>query len=159
MSIFLTKQKIIKDWTDYNGHMNVAYYVLIFDQFGSEVLLTSFNMGEHSAKTTKKSTMVVESHITYDQEVKENDEVDINLIYCDHDKKRIQYKLEMIHSEKKYLAATLEALSLYVDLDERKVVEFEKEKVDLMREFIAKNNSTFKTDNLKFSSILKKYIF
>jgi acyl-CoA thioester hydrolase len=136
--------------------MNVAYYVLIFDQFGSEVLLTSFNMGEHSAKTTKKSTMVVESHITYDQEVKENDEVDINLIYCDHDKKRIQYKLEMIHSEKKYLAATLEALSLYVDLDERKVVEFEKEKVDLMREFISKNNSTFKTDNLKFSSKLKK---
>ena len=46
MSIFLTKQKIIKDWTDYNGHMNVAYYVLIFDQFGSEVLLTNFDMGE-----------------------------------------------------------------------------------------------------------------
>ena len=69
-------------------------------------------MGEYSAKTTKKSTMVVESHITYDQEVKEGDEVDINLIYCDHDKKRIQYKLEMIHSEKKYLAATLEALKL-----------------------------------------------
>ena len=156
MSIFLTKQKIINDWTDYNGHMNVAYYVLIFDKFGSEVLLTNFNMGEHSAKTTKKSTMVVESHIAYDQEVKENDEVDINLIYCDHDKKRIQYKLEMIHSEKKYLAATLEALSLYVDLDERKVVEFEKEKVDLMSEFISKNNSTFKTDNLKFSSKLKK---
>ena len=55
MSIFLTQQKIIKDWTDYNGHMNVAYYVLIFDQFGSEVLLTNFNMGEHSAKTTKKA--------------------------------------------------------------------------------------------------------
>ncbi len=123
----LTKQKIIKDWTDYNGHMNVAYYVWIFDQIGSEVLLTKFNMGEHSARTTKKSTMVVESHITYNQEVKEGDNVDVNLIYCDHDKKRIQYRLEMIHSEKKYLAATLEALSLYVDLDERKVVEFEKE--------------------------------
>ena len=159
MSIFLTKKKIIKDWTDYNGHMNVAYYVLIFDQFGSEVLLTNFNMGEHSAKTTKRSTMVVESHVTYDQEVKENDEVDINLIYCDHDKKRIQYKLEMIHSEKKYLAATLEALSLYVDLGERKVVEFENEKVDLMNDFILKNNNNFKSDNLKFSSKLKKQIF
>jgi acyl-CoA thioester hydrolase len=136
--------------------MNVAYYVLIFDQFGSEVLLTNFDMGEYSAKTTKKSTMVVESHITYDQEVKENDEVDVNLIYCDHDKKRIQYKLEMIHSEKKYLAATLEALSLYVDLGERKVIEFEKEKVILMNEFILKNNNTFKSDNLKFSSKLKK---
>ena len=156
MSVLLTTKKIIKEWTDYNGHMNVAYYVLIFDTYAAEKLMTDLKMGEHSAKTTGKSTMVVESHITYDQEVKENDDVDINLIYCDHDKKRIQYKLEMIHSEKKYLAATLEALSLYVDLDERKVVEFEKEKVDLMREFISKNNSTFKTDNLKFSSKLKK---
>ena len=90
------------------------------------------------------------------KKLKRSDEVDVNLIYCDHDKKRIQYKLEMIHSEKKYLAATLEALSLYVDLGERKVIEFEKEKVILMNEFILKNNNTFKSDNLKFSSKLKK---
>ena len=87
MSVFLTKQKIKKEWTDYNSHMNVAYYVLIFDQHGSEVLLTKFKMGELSAKTTKKSTMVVESHITYNQELKEGDEVDVNLIFCDYDKK------------------------------------------------------------------------
>jgi acyl-CoA thioester hydrolase len=156
MSIFLTKQKIIKDWTDYNGHMNVAYYVLIFDQLGSEVLLTKFNMGEHSAKTSKKSTMVVESYISYNQEVKDGDEVEINLIYCDHDKKRILYKLEMIHKEKKYLAATLEALSLYVDLNERKVSEFEKEKIELMDDFINQNKENFKINDLKFSSKLKK---
>ena len=156
MSIFLTKQKIIKDWTDYNGHMNVAYYVLIFDQYGSEVLLSSFNMGEHSAKTTKRSTMVVESHITYNQEVKEDDDVDINLTYCDHDKKRILYKLEMIHAEKKYLAASLEALSLYVDLNERKVSDFEEEKIKLMSEFIKKNKLVFNDKDLKFSNKLKK---
>ena len=95
MSILLTKQKIKKEWTDYNGHMNVAYYVLIFDQYGSEELMTLFKMGEESAKNTKKSTMVVESHITYNQEVQEGDEVEVNLIFCDHDKKRILYKLEM----------------------------------------------------------------
>ena len=44
MSIFLTKQKIKKEWTDYNGHMNVAYYVLIFDQYGSEELMTLFKI-------------------------------------------------------------------------------------------------------------------
>ena len=131
MSILLTKQKIKKEWTDYNGHMNVAYYVLIFDQYGSEELMTLFKMGEESAKNTKKSTMVVESHITYNQEVQEGDEVEVNLIFCDHDKKRILYKLEMVHSEKKYVASTIEALSLYVDLAERKVAEFEKEKVQI----------------------------
>ena len=100
MSINLTTQKILKDWTDYNNHMNVAYYVLIFDLYGAEKLMTLFNMGEDSAKNTKKSTMVVESHITYNQEVNEGDEVDVNLLYFDHDKKRLQYKLEMVHKEK-----------------------------------------------------------
>jgi acyl-CoA thioester hydrolase len=156
MAVYLTTKKIIKDWTDYNGHMNVAYYVLIFDQYGSEVLLTRFEMGEHSAKTTKKSTMVVESHITYNQEVKEGEEVDVNLVYCDHDKKRILYKLEMIHKEKKYLAATLEALSLYVDLGQRKVAEFEDEKIKIMDDYIEKNKSDFNNKDLKFSSKLKK---
>ena len=107
MSLYLNSKKIIKEWTDYNGHMNVAYYVLIFDLFGAEILMDKFKMGEESAKKTKKSTMVVESHITYNQEVKEGDEVDVNLLYFDHDKKRLQYKLEMIHKEKKFLASTI----------------------------------------------------
>ena len=101
--------------------------------------------------------MVVESHILHIiKEVKEDDEVDVNLIYCDHDKKRIQYKLEMIHSEKKYLAATLEALSLYVDLNERKVAEFEDEKIKIMNDFILKYKINFNNKDLKFSTKLKK---
>ena len=156
MAVYLTTKKIIKDWTDYNGHMNVAYYVLIFDQYGSEVLLTRFDMGEHSAKTTKKSTMVVESHITYNQEVKEGEDVDVNLIFFDHDKKRLQYKMEMVHKEKKFLASTIEVLALYVDLGQRKVAEFEDEKIKLMDNFISENKSGFKSDDLKFLTKLKK---
>ena len=131
MSVLITNKKIIKDWIDYNGHMNLSYYILVFDS-GAEVILSKFEMGEHSAKTTKKSTMMVESHITYNQELLFNDEVDINCVYFDHDKKRLQYKMEMIHKEKKYLASTIEVLALYVDLNERKVAEFEEEKVKLM---------------------------
>jgi len=156
MTIKLNSKKIIKDWTDYNGHMNVAYYVLIFDIFGAEKLMTDFKMGEHSAKTTNKSTMVVESHITYNQEVKEGDEVDVNLIYFDHDKKRLQYKMEMIHKEKKYLASTMEILALYVDLKERKVAAFEDEKNDIMNKYIDANKADFNNKDLKFSSKLKK---
>ena len=156
MAIHLNSKKIIKDWTDYNGHMNVAYYVLIFDIYGAEKLMTEFRMGEDSAKTTSKSTMVVESHITYNQEVKEGDEVDVNLIYFDHDKKRLLYKLEMIHKSKKYLVSTIESLSLYVDLKERKVAEFENEKIKIMDEFINKNKSKFSLNNLVFSGKLKK---
>ena len=64
MSIFLSSLNIIKDWIDYNDHMNVSYYLLIFDKFGADTLNDIFKMGEQSAKTTKKSTMMVESHIT-----------------------------------------------------------------------------------------------
>ena len=107
MSVYLKSQKVIKDWIDYNDHMNVSYYLLIFDKYGADTLNDLFQMGELSAKTTKKSTMIVESHITYNRELRLNDEVDINCIYFNHDDKRLHYKMEMIHKEKKYLASSL----------------------------------------------------
>ena len=155
MSLLLKTTKIIKDWTDYNNHMNLSYYILVFDM-GAEVMLSKFKMGEHSAKTTKKSTMVVETHTTYNNEVQEGDEVNIFLSHVDHDKKRIHYKLEMYDKNKKVLSATTEVLSLYIDLNLRKVAEFEEEKKAIMNDFISKNKSNFKSDNLYFSNKLKK---
>ena len=156
MSVFLSSQKIIKDWIDYNNHMNVSYYLLIFDKFGADVLNDTFKMGEHSAKTTGKSTMIVETNITYNQELKIDDAVDVNLVYFDHDKKRLQYKMEMIHKEKKFLASTIEVLALYVDLNTRKVAEFESEKIQIMDDYIKSNLENFDNKDLKFSSKLKK---
>ena len=153
--MLLTTQKIIKEWTDYNGHMNLSYYILIFDM-GAEVILSKFKMGEHSAKTTKKSTMVVETHTTYNNEVKEGDEVNVFLSHFDHDKKRLYYKLEMYDKSKNTLSATTEVLSLYIDLNLRKVAEFEKEKLIIMDEFINKHKEKFKSEDLHFSSKLKK---
>ena len=155
MSLLLTTKKIINEWTDYNNHMNLSYYILLFDM-GAEQILSKFHMGEHSAKTTKKSTMVVETHTTYNNEVKEGDEVEINLSYFDHDKKRLHYKLEMYEKNKKTLSATTELLALYIDLNIRKVSEFENEKVKIMDQFIKENSSKFKIDNLQFSNKLKK---
>ena len=155
MSVLLTTKKIIKEWTDYNNHMNLSYYILVFDM-GAEVFLSKFKMGENSAKTTKKSTMVVETHTTYNQEVKEGDEVDVFLSHFDHDKKRLHYKLEMYEKSNKILSATTEVLSLYIDLNVRKVTEFEDEKKQIMDDFISKNKSTFKSNNLHFADKLKK---
>ncbi len=156
MSVFLSSQKIVKDWIDYNNHMNVSYYLLIFDKFGADVLNDTFKMGELSAKTTGKSTMIVESNITYNQELKIDDVVNVNLVYFDHDKKRLQYKMEMVHKEKNFLASTIEVLALYVNLNTRKVSEFELEKVSIMEDFIKTNQEKFDNSDLKFSSKLKK---
>ena len=155
MSLLLSTTKIINNWTDYNGHMNLAFYILVFDK-GAENILSKFQMGEQSAKTTRKSTMAVESHTTYNNEVKENEDVDVYLSYFDHDKKRLHYKLEMYEKSKNILSATTEVLSLYIDLNIRKVAEFESDKVKIMDQFIKENKSKFKFDNLQFSNKLKK---
>ena len=155
MSIYLTTKKITKEWTDYNGHMNLAFYIHLFDS-AWEVLLQKFNIGEDAAKIEKRTTFAVESHTTYDMEVKVGDEVDINLLFIDFDKKRIVYKLEMIHKSEKYLAATTEVCSLYVDLNSRKVTEFEESKSSLIKNFIEDNKNNFKPGNLHLINKLKK---
>ena len=155
MSFHIANQIIKKEWTDYNNHMNMAYYVLVFDQIW-EVILEKFKMGEQSAKTTNMSTMVVETHTTYNNEVKEGDEVEINLTFFDHDKKRLHYKMEMIDKSSGKLSATLEMLSLYIDLDKRKVTEFEEDKVKVMDNFISSNKTKFDNNNLVFEGKLKK---
>ena len=155
MSIKLITKKIIKEWTDYNNHMNLSYYILVFDM-GAEVILSKFKMGEHSAKTTKKSTMVVETHTTYNQEVKESDEVNVSLTYFDHDNKRLHYKLEMHNKAKNVLSATTEIMALYIDLDKRRVAEFENEKIKIMNEFIKINQANFDDKGLNFFAKLKK---
>ena len=153
--MILKTEKVKKEWTDYNGHLNVAYYVHVFD-IAADIMLDNFKMGGESAKKNKKSTFVVEMHTHYNQEVKLDEEVETHLTYIDHDKKRIQYKLSMFHKEKKYLAATNEVLSLYVDLSQRRVTEFDPDRVKIMNDYIKNNSSKFDSAKLFFSGKLKK---
>jgi len=122
---------------------------------GTSVTLQPRIAPGENGKVTNEA-MVVETRTTYNNEVKQGEEVEINLTFFDHDKKRLHFKMEMIEKSSKKLSATLESLSLYIDLNRRKVSEFENEKIKIMDEFILKNNSIFKNDNLKFSSKLKK---
>tara|TARA_A100001035_G_scaffold34441_1_gene23027 strand:+ start:89 stop:556 length:468 start_codon:yes stop_codon:yes gene_type:complete len=155
MSVHVSNQIIKSEWTDYNNHLNMAYYVLIFD-VAWEVMLKKFNMGEQSAKINGMSTMVVETNTTYNNEIKEGDEVEILLTFFDHDKKRLHFKMEMIEKKTKKLASTIEMLSLHVDLNKRKVTEFNEERTNLMDEFIKQNLNNFKNDNLVLTGKLKK---
>ena len=155
MGIYLKTGRVKSEWTDYNGHMNLAFYIHLFDS-SWEVLLEQFNIGAESAINQKRTTFAVESHTTYDMEVKVGDEVDLNLLFLDFDKKRLVYKLEMIHKKEKYLASTTEVCSLYVDLNSRRVTEFENNKRILIENYILNNKDKFNPGNLTLLNKLKK---
>lgn len=155
MSIHLRTEKIISDWTDYNGHMNLAFYIHLFDQ-GWDILLDKFDMGGESAKIQRRSTFAVESHTKYIQEVKEGDKVDINLLFLDRDSKRLIYQLEIFNKVKNYRAATTEVCSLYVNLDTRKVTDIEEKKLLLIDDYIKKNTENYKPENFYLLDKLKK---
>jgi acyl-CoA thioester hydrolase len=82
--------------------------------------------------------------------------VNVNLTYFDHDKKRLHLKMEMISQKTNKLSASMEWISLYIDLSKRKVTEFEEEKIKIMKDFIEQNKSKFSTEGLLFTSKLKK---
>ena len=153
--MFLKSFRTKEEWIDYNDHMNMAYYILVFDQ-ALEVALEKFKMGESAARDSNRSTMVVETYTKYLSEVKQGEEIDIHMTYFDHDKKRLHIKMEMIEKSKKKMSATIEWISLYIDLSERKVTEFEEEKLKLMDKFIEDNKTKFSTNDLLFCSKLKK---
>ena len=155
MAIYLRTEKIIPEWTDYNGHMNLAFYIHLFDQ-GWDVLLDKFEMGGNSAKLEKRSTFAVESHTKYLKEVKEGDEVDINLLFLDNDNKRMVYQLEIFSKNGNYRAATSEICSVYVNLDIRRVTEIEQHKIKLMDKFILDNKDKFTPIEFYLLDKLKK---
>ena len=62
----------------------------------------------------------------------------------------------MFEKSKNKISATTEVLSLYIDLNTRKVSEFEDEKVMIMDQFTKENQAEFKFENLQFLNKLKK---
>lgn len=114
------RETVREEWTDYNGHMNLAYYVLVFDH-ATDAFYPTVGLGEDYKKRTNGSTFAVEAHITYDAELIAGDEVYCTTQLLDFDEKRIHYFHAMYHADKGYLASTTELLAVHVDLNSRRV--------------------------------------
>jgi len=114
------REFIRPEWCDYNRHMNLAYYVLVFDH-ATDAFWHELGIGLEYRDRTDHSTFTVESHITYDQEVLEGDEVRCTTQLLGFDDKRIHYFHRMYHVRNDYLAATTELLGVHVDLTIRRV--------------------------------------
>lgn len=119
----LAPQRVLPEWIDYNGHMNVAYYVLAFDR-ALDSFCDRFDLGIEYVRRTGCSIFVLETHVTYLREVKVEDPLRFTLQVLGQDAKRFHYFLEMRHAEEDFLAATSEQIALHVSLESRRARPF-----------------------------------
>ncbi len=121
----LYAERVRPDWIDYNGHMNVAYYVLVFDHATDE-FFDYLGLTEEQRHSADVSTFAAEIHVTYQREVGEGDELRVTTQLINHDEKRIHFFHRMYGAAGGQLAATFESLSLAIDLTTRRVGVFPK---------------------------------
>lgn len=114
--------EIEKEWIDYNGHMNMAYYNVLLDRCTDEAF-NFLGIGHAYAKERRLTTYTAEAHICYLRELHLGDRVQATLQILDHDEKRIRYFQELRHVDG-WLAATSENLVLHVDMAGPKVAPF-----------------------------------
>ncbi len=119
----LHRETVRPEWIDYNGHMNVAYYLLAFDH-ATDAVLDHFGVGKAYAEGEGKSVFVVEAHLTYAREVTEGDGLRFSSRLLGADGKRLHLFHEMHHEEDGFLAATAEFMLVHVDLTERRAIPF-----------------------------------
>lgn len=102
-------------WIDYNGHLNMAYYHVLFDRGLDEAFLL-LGLGPDYVRTRNASFFTVEAHLCYLRELKLEDPVQVRFRLLDHDAKRAHLFEELVHAEEGWIAATLEMMSLHVDM-------------------------------------------
>jgi acyl-CoA thioester hydrolase len=136
----LWQETILPKWTDYNRHMNVAYYTLVFDH-AVDAFFSYVGLGRDYREATTGSTFAVEHHITYNKEVVEGDEVRCETRLVGFDEKRLHHYHEMYHVADGYLAATCEFLSLHVDLSTRRVAPMPAEKLEALSSLLDAHNN------------------
>jgi len=134
----INELQVLPEWIDHNQHMNVAFYVLIFDQSLDE-LLDHIELTRDYRKQSGNTVFVLETHVCYLQEVKEGDALEIYVRVVDCDAKRIHLFLEMYHRDEGFLSATSEQMILHIDASGPKAA--------AMPDHIQKNLEKMKSDS------------
>src|SRR5213593_4813359 len=113
------RDRVRPEWIDHNGHMNVGYYLVVFD-YATYEFLAWVGLDERHRREHRVTTFCLEAHVTYDREVRSGDPLRFTTLLLGHDAKRIHYFHAMHHAREGYLASTNELMSLHVDLATRR---------------------------------------
>lgn len=116
----VVRGQVLPEWIDINDHMNVAYYVLAFDQ-AVDTLWAEFGLTDDYIREHCGSTFAVESHVTWQREIAEGEPYVVTSQILAYDEKRIHQFQRMYHATQAYLVATCEWMNLHVDTRTRRV--------------------------------------
>jgi acyl-CoA thioester hydrolase len=115
--------RVEPQWIDYNGHLNMAYYNVLFDRAVDEAY-ELLGIGVDYLKQHNHSTFTAEAHIRYLRELHDGDPVRVTFQLLDYDAKRIHYFEQLLHATEGWVSATAENMTLHIDMAAKKVVPF-----------------------------------
>lgn len=116
----LHAESVAPEWIDYNGHLNVAYYVLIFDH-ATDALLDHLELGYEYRERTGCTFFVAEAHVTYDREVGEGAALTVTTQILDSDSKRLHLFHRMFADGSDEQVASNEVMVMHIDSVARRV--------------------------------------
>jgi acyl-CoA thioester hydrolase len=115
--------RVEPQWIDYNGHLNMAYYNVLFDRAVDEVY-ELLGIGAEYLKNHKHSSFTAEIHVRFVRELQEGDPVRVTFQLLEYDSKRIHYFEQLFHATEGWASATSENMTLHVDMTTKKVAPF-----------------------------------
>lgn len=115
----LFETDIRREWIDYNDHLNMAYYMLIFD-LATDAFFDYLDLGKDYKDRGGGTTFTLEAHITYTGEVSLGDRVRVETQLFDFDEKRLHYGHVMFHADKGYQASANDLVTLHVSQETRR---------------------------------------
>ncbi|WP_135501512.1 thioesterase family protein [Roseovarius aestuariivivens] len=130
--------EVEQGWIDYNGHMNMGYYTVLFDRCADEAY-EAMGFGPAYIEATGFTTYTAEFHIRYLRELKLGDQVRCSFRMVDFDEKRFHFFQEMIHADG-WVAATGESLALHVDTRGPKVAPMPEARVKAVEAMYARTS-------------------
>jgi acyl-CoA thioester hydrolase len=118
-----TEGLVLPEWIDANGHMNLAYYVVLFDQ-ATDTIYDALGVGQAYRDATGNSTFTAETHTLYEREVLVGERVRVVSYLLGVDSKRLHYFHEMFHAAHGHRVAAQELMGLHIDLRVRRTAPF-----------------------------------
>ncbi len=114
---------VLPEWIDYNGHFNVAYYLMTFDH-ATDALFDLIGIGRDYTEAGLGSAFSLECHLTFQRELAAGDPVRVTFQLLDVDPKRLHYLMRLYHAGEGFLSSTFEQIGLHVDIETRKSAPF-----------------------------------